>query len=278
MRRAWIPSQCGRDRLRAQFGGHQLALIAYVPFGDPIAQGEAHLDLYGDAGVSILEIGVPTGDPYLDGPEIEGSMRRALAAGVGPRAIAEGLARWRAQREDSSPAMVWMGYPDLDLASIEFAANLGAMDGLLIVDEHKRADFGEFGQALDSLGVAHCVFVSWDATEDELRAAHAATGYVMVQARPGPTGTSRRPSIPGRQVAQVRKSVSDVPVVAGFGIQDATSLRRVAGARVDGVVVGSACVKALCEGGGSALSLLLRSLKEEVSSLSRHSTTRDRDD
>ncbi|MER3452449.1 MAG: hypothetical protein C4321_01980 [Chloroflexota bacterium] len=60
----------GLARLRAQFGQHRLPLIAYVPFGDPLVPGHQYLDVYADAGVSILEVGMPTADPYLDGPEI----------------------------------------------------------------------------------------------------------------------------------------------------------------------------------------------------------------
>lgn len=260
----------GRDRLRAQFGGDHPAIIAYVPFGDPIAQGERHLDAYCDAGVSVLEIGMPTGDAYLDGPEVGGSMRRAFDAGVSPESIAERLARWRARRSGPTPAIVWMGYPKLDLASIAFAANLGAIDGLLIVDEHTRPDGAELAKTLNSVGTAQCAFVSWDATDGELRAASTASGYIMVQARSGPTGTGHPPSVPDRQVDLARRSAPGVPVIAGFGVESAIGLRVVAAAGVDGIVVGSACVRALCEGGASALSLLLKSLVAEASTLPRH--------
>jgi tryptophan synthase alpha chain len=275
MNRVRTPTLTGQDRLRALFGGDHPAVIAYVPFGDPLTQGEQHLDAYCDAGVSVLEIGMPTRDAYLDGPEVGDSMRRALEAGVSPRSIAERLARWRAERGNLAPAIVWMGYPELDLASIEYAADLGAIDGLLIVDEQTRRDATELPQQLEAIGAAHCAFVSWDATEDELRVASTATGYVMVQARPGPTGTGHPPGVPDRQVDLARRSAPGIPVVAGFGVQNAPELRGVAGAGVDGIVVGSACVRALFEGGAPALSLLLESLVAEASMLSCHPAVSD---
>jgi tryptophan synthase alpha chain len=266
----------GQDRLRVLFGGDHPAVIAYVPFGDPLTQGEQHLDAYCDSGVAVLEIGMPTRDAYLDGPEVGDSMRRALEAGSSPRSIAERLARWRAERGNSAPAIVWMGYPELDLASVEFAADIGAIDGLLIVDEQTRPDAAELPQKLKAMGTAHCAFVSWDATDDELRVASTATGYVMVQARPGPTGTGHPPGVPDRQVDLARRSAPGVPVVAGFGVQNALELRGVAGAGVDGIVVGSACVRALSEGRAPALSLLLKSLVAEASRLTRHPAAPDR--
>jgi tryptophan synthase alpha chain len=277
MNRLRTPTLTGQDRLRALFGEDHPAVIAYVPFGDPLTQGEQHLDAYCDAGVSVLEIGMPTRDAYLDGPEVGDSMRRALEAGASPRAIAERLARWRAKRGNPAPAIVWMGYPELDLASIEFAADLGAIDGLLMVDEQIRPDAAELPQKLEEMGTAHCAFVSWDATEDELRAASTATGYVMVQARPGPTGTGHPPGVPDRQVDLARRSAPGIPVVAGFGVQNALELRGVARAGVDGIVVGSACVRALSEGGAAALSLLLESLVAEASMLTRRPTLSDAD-
>jgi tryptophan synthase alpha chain len=257
----------GQERLRAQFG-NQLALIGYVPFGDPDAPGERHLAAYSNSGVSVLEIGIPTADPYLDGPEVRDSMRRAHAAGASPFRIAEGLAQWRAKRRNG-PAIVWMAYPDLSLEAIEYAAGLGVIDGVLIVDETKRPDHRKFAASLAALRVGHCAFVSWAASDAELKRAARATGYVMVQARPGPTGTGNPPGVPARQVAKTRLRAPSVPVVVGFGVEDSATLRRVSSADVDGVVVGSACVKALREGGAAALRSLLRSLATEASALSR---------
>jgi tryptophan synthase alpha chain len=269
MNRAWTPTMSGLERLRAQFTRESPAIIAYVPFGDPVAAAEQHLDVYCDAGVSVLEVGMPTLDAYLDGPEVGDSMRRARVVGATPWSIAEDLGRWRAQRGDTSPAVVWMGYPDLDLSCVKFAASIDAIDGLLIVDEEQRPDAPGLRRELDQLGIAHCTFVSWDVTPLELNMAATATGYVMVQARSGPTGTGNPPGIPDRQVRLARSSAPHIPVVAGFGVQDPAGLRDVAAAGVDGIVVGSACVRALTVGGAPMLDSLLRSLVLEAGTLSR---------
>jgi tryptophan synthase alpha chain len=232
-------------------------VVAYVPLGDPVTGGDAVLDAYRASGVAVLEIGIPTRDPWLDGPEVAGSMRRAIDARVDPGEIARRLARWRAGLPVPSPAIVWFTYPDLPLAEIEHAAGLGAIDGLLLLEEGRHPLSTRVPGFLASLGLAHCAFLPWEPAGDDLRAAERATGYVMVQARPGPTGADRDPEVPVRQVELAREHARGRPVVAGFGIHDAATVRRVIEAGVDGVVVGSACIRALREGGAEGLRDLL---------------------
>ncbi|MER3452450.1 MAG: hypothetical protein C4344_01795, partial [Acidimicrobiia bacterium] len=165
----------------------------------------------------------------------------------------------------------------LDLADVLWAAGIGAVDGVLMVDEAAHPDAAALPAELATVGVGHCVFVSWDVTDIELAASSSATGYVMVQSRPGPTGTKHLPVVPDRQVKLVRGSAPGVPVVAGFGIKDAATLRLVATAGVDGFVTGSAAVKALCDGGPDALDALLRELTTEAASIVRSTPRRAAD-
>src|SRR3982751_5697696 len=96
-----------RDRLAAAFAAGRPALICYLPLGDP-AGGDDLAGLYAECGVDILEIGVPGGDPYLDGPTIAESFRRARRAGVNVRRAGELIAEHRARLP--GVGMVWMTY------------------------------------------------------------------------------------------------------------------------------------------------------------------------
>ena len=254
------PPVTGIERLRAAFGPDRRSLVAYVPLGDPITGGAGVLDTYRDAGVAVLEVGIPTRDPWLDGPEVADSMQRALDAGTDPEMVAEHISRWRAGLDGPSPAIVWFSYPDLPLAAIEHAATLGAIDGLLMLQPWRHPDPDRVPALCSSLGIARCIFLPWEATDADLRAAESATGYVMVQARPGATGADHDPEIPTHQVEQARMHALGSPVVAGFGIHDDATVRRVLTAQVDGVVVGSACIRALREGGAAGLDRLLREM------------------
>jgi tryptophan synthase alpha chain len=232
-------------------------VVAYVPFGDPVTAGDGILDAYLGAGVDVLEVGIPTREPWLDGPEVAGSMARALDAGVDPFLAADRLGRWREGLAGPSPAIVWFSYPELPLAAIERAADRGAIDGLLMLEPWRHPEAAVLPARLAALAVARCAFLSWVPGERELAEASGATGYVMVQARPGPTGADREPEAPSRDVALARAVAPGLPVVAGFGIHDPAGVRRVRAAGVDGVVVGSACVRAIREGGADGLRALL---------------------
>ena len=250
----------GIARLRSAFRPDGAPLVAYVPLGDSAAGDDRLLDTYRDAGVAVMEIGMPTRDPWLDGPEVRSSMHRALDAGVDPRAVAESLARWRASLDGPTPAILWFTYPDLPLAAVVHAASLGAIDALLMLEPWRHPEADRLPALLADLGLAACSFLPWDPSEPDLTAARAATGYVMVQARPGTTGADRASADPTAQVELARRLAPGIPVVAGFGIHDATTVRGVLRSGVDGVVVGSACIRAAREGGARGLDALLREL------------------
>jgi tryptophan synthase alpha chain len=103
-------------------------------------------------------------------------------------------------------------------------------------------------------------------TTDDRRLASAlegATGFVYLISRLGVTGA--RDHVPADLEAQVRRvrSVTRLPVAVGFGI--GTPAQAAAAARyADGVVVGSALMDALAQGGVAALERLTRELASAV--------------
>jgi tryptophan synthase alpha chain len=246
----------GIDTLAARLVPGRPAVVCYVPLGDPLLDPTTMLDAYADAGVDVLEVGIPTPHPWLDGPEVSDSMARALDSGVDAAWVGHLLGEWRAARVargQATPAVLWFGYPDMPLGPIRVAAGTGAIDALLLIDAHRHPEGGSLDQALMAMGVARCAFLPWEPTPDDLRSAATATGYVMVQARPGITGVGGIPGDPRHLVRLARETASGRPVVTGFGVGDPDDVVRVLDAGVDGVVVGSACIRALREGGAEGL-------------------------
>ncbi len=257
------PASTGITALTARFTPGRRAVVCYVPLGDPILEAGAMLDAYADAGVDVLEVGIPTARPWLDGPEVTGSMARALAVGADASAIGRILAGWRRSRARAGrpvPATVWFGYPDIPLDALRDAAAAQAIDGLLLVEPHRHADAAALDRELRAAGVARCAFLPWEPTDLDLHAAAGSTGYVMVQARPGLTGSDGAPADPEPLVRLARDTAPGRPVVAGFGVSTPGDVARIAAAGVDGVVIGSACIRAVREGGREGLRAFLRSL------------------
>ena len=91
-------------------------------------------------------------------------------------------------------------------------------------------------------------------TTDEARAAKIAknaSGFLYYVAVAGVTGTaSADPAMAGPQIAMLKKQ-TDLPIIAGFGIKTPEGAAAMA-AIADGVIVGSALVQAIADGGKPA--------------------------
>lgn len=232
-------------------------LVCYLPVGDPEA-GAASAVRYAEHGVDVIESGLAVLDPALDGPEVRASMRRAVAAGVhgpaGARCLAEQLAG------AGGPAAIWMSYrPDPDDRYLELVASAG-VGGILLPD----ADPAELAARAAAHGLHAVPFLDHDPCADQLTVAREARSYVMLAAAPGVTGARPAVDEDNRDVlAAVRAQGVTAPVVLGFGISGAEHARVAVGLGADGVVVGSACVRA-ARAGAAELDRLLTGLRRAL--------------
>jgi tryptophan synthase alpha chain len=214
------------------------------------------------AGADFVEVGVPFSDPLADGPTIQRTTQAALEQGMTlPRVLA--LIRDAALRV---PVII-MTYLNPVLAYgvdrfVKEAQAAGAA-GVLLTDLPAGADPAVEAAVTNSpLSLIRLVAP----TTDDRRLASAvqgATGFVYLISRLGVTGA--RDQVPADLEANVRRirQVSPVPVAVGFGI--GTPAQAAAAARyADGVVVGSALMEALAQGGVPATERLARELASAV--------------
>jgi tryptophan synthase alpha chain len=258
----------GSARVRHAFdsaaGEGRSALIAYILSGypsetDALAAAEAALA----AGADMLEIGIPFSDPMADGPTIAEAGRAALANGGGLASALRLVAVLR-ERGHGGPLLV-MSYLNPLLATGEHAT-LAALrdagvDGLIVPDLPAGSSPG-LERMANGLGLALCFLVAPNTAPARLDAAiNASTGFVYVVPLFGVTGT-RESVEPGARelIATVRaRAVGRVPVAAGFGLATATQVAELAPA-ADGLIIGSALVAALRDGGSARMGALVRSL------------------
>lgn len=212
-------------------------LACYFPMGDTLFD-DGMRDLYVKAGVDILELGMPTTDPYLDGPDIAAAMARSLAGPIDPFDRLADVSGWLSADADR-PAGVCMAYADLAVERIG-ARTLEALDGILVVGD---AD-GTIATAMASHGVLDCGLVPLDFTPQQAADASTMGGYVMMQASPGTTGP--RPALDSRLgdgIAALRAAGVTRPILAGFGIGTPAQAREAVDGGADGVVIGSMCMR-----------------------------------
>jgi tryptophan synthase alpha chain len=259
------------DRIGAMFGrcraGHEAALVTYVMGGDPdLATSKAMALACVEGGADLLEIGVPFSDPIADGPTIQHAAERALARGTSTADCLEIAAAVRAR---SQTPIALMGYlnPILSHGPERFVADCAAAGvDALIVPDLLPEEAGELGALAAGRGVRMVFLLAPTSTPARIdAAARAATGFLYFVSVTGVTGARRAlPEELGPQVAAVRAR-SPVPVVIGFGISSAEQARALA-PLADGLVVGSAIVQRIAEGGtrdarAARVARFVRSLK-----------------
>jgi tryptophan synthase alpha chain len=248
------------DRLAAAFESGRPALVCYLPIGDP-AGGDDLPELYAECGVDVLEIGVPGGDPYLDGPTIVDSFRRARNAGVNLRTASELIAAHRAELPDVG--MVWMTYPPDDPTGLPDAVVASGVDGFLT--PHAARTYRALGRRLAEDGVRFIHFLEHDPHLKDVQAAvESSSGYLMLQANPGPTGIHPLVLPDNAEVIRMLRRLGlETPITLGVGIGNPEQARQAVEMGADGVVIGSLTVETLLKG-RTALRELLLSLREAI--------------
>ena len=258
----------GAERVRAAFDAAaadgRCALICYVMAGYPTdAEALAAAEAAIAGGADLLEIGVPFSDPLADGPTIADAGRVALAAGGGLPSAAHLVASLRASGH-ATPTLV-MSYLNPLIAAGEHE-RLGALaaagaDGVIVPDLPAGAA-PRLERLAASLGLAFAFLAAPNSSAARLEVAiRASTGFVYVVPLFGVTGARESVAAGARDlVADVRRRAADrTPVAAGFGLSTPAQVTQLA-AVADGLVLGSALVTALKDGGPAALGALVRDL------------------
>ncbi len=229
---------------------HRKALVGFLTAGDPdfdrsLAVAEAAIE----AGLDILEVGLPFSDPTADGPAIQAASRRALDAGMSLPRTLEFVAALRRAHPDL-PLVLFSYYnPVFRYGAGGFLRDMTAAgaDGVLLVDLPPE-ESDELTQAWPD-GALHLIrLVAPTTTPERMRALRGhAGGFVYAISRVGVTGTAQTldTATIRTYLAQVREC-TDMPVCVGFGISTPDDVRALAPA-ADGVVVGSALVRQIAE-------------------------------
>lgn len=231
---------------RSKQQGHG-ALIAYAMAGDPDFQRS--VDVFAacvEGGADILEIGVAFSDPIADGPVIQAASERALKAGSTLRRVLDEVVPAVRARCPQTPLVV-MTYVNVIMAmGEERYAKLARERGVsgTILPDLPPEESLELRAAFDREGVDLIPLCAPTTSPQRAESiAKDARGFVYCVSVAGVTGMrSQLPANLSERLDLVRR-VSPVPVVAGFGISTAEHAR-VVGAHADGVVVGSAIVRA----------------------------------
>ena len=230
---------------------HKKAFIAYLTAGQvSLSNTEKSAHALVQAGVDILEIGLPFSDPIADGPVIQDAMFQSLK---NKNTIDDVFLSISNIKEKTRVPIVLFTYLNPLLAygfeSVAVQAHKAGINSFLIVDlplEHAK----EYQNILRKNNIDMVGLIS--PTTNKQRVINIdknVNSFLYYACRNGTTGV--RHSMPlnyNEKVINI-KSVTNNPLVCGFGI-GSKSLARQAIQYADGFVVGSAFVGAISRGAG----------------------------
>lgn len=239
-------------------------LVAYAMAGDPDLPRS--VDVFAalvEGGADVLELGVAFSDPIADGPVIQGAAERALKAGSTLKRVLDEVVPAVRKRCPQTPLVI-MTYVNVIMAMGEARyaklARERGVSGTILPDlppeesASIRATFDAEGMDLIPL----CAPTTPPARAQAI--AKEGRGFVYCVSVSGVTGM--RADLPpdlSQRLDLVRKA-APVPVVAGFGISTAEQARTLS-VHADGVVVGSAFVRAAHTAGPEAAKALCADIK-----------------
>jgi tryptophan synthase alpha chain len=261
-------SPAGANSIEARFAelrsNKRRALVPYITAGHPSADATVDLlrGLEG-AGADVIELGLPFSDPMADGPIIQASSQRALEQGMNFDRLLDVVARAKVK-----VPLVLFSYLNPVIAAGDDALTRAAdagFAGILLTDLPVGSD-PEREQWVGSGPLAFIRLVAPTTPTERMReiASHG-SGFVYLISRLGVTGVrdDLPPDLPDT-VKRLRDAAT-LPVCVGFGVsrpEQAAAVARIA----DGVVVGSAIVRAAGEGVDKAVSLTT-SLRAAIDSI-----------
>jgi tryptophan synthase alpha chain len=242
-----------RDRFAALAHQGRKALVPYITAGYPTPDRSVELmRALEAAGADVIEVGVPFSDPMADGPVIQASSQAALEQGMTLDRTLD-LVR----QAGLGVPVVLMSYLNPIVAGggdvLDRAAAAG-IHGLLVTDLPVGVDL-KLERWIGAGPLAFVRLVAPTTPDDRMREiGDHGSGFVYLISRLGVTGA--RDDVPDElpdTIGRLRRATS-LPICVGFGISRAGQARRI-GALADGIVVGSAIVRAAGESVAAAATL-----------------------
>lgn len=240
----------GGDRIRQAFeqalSAGRPAVMPYFTLGFPTqAQSLEIIRAIAGAGADLIELGLPFSDPLADGPTIQHSTQVALEQGTTLRRCLEMTAELR--RHGVNQPLILMGYYNpllaYDLKGFARDARASGADGLIVPDlpvEEARP----LQAACAAHGLALVLLAAPNASPARLQSvASHSQGFLYLVSLTGVTGARQELPADLAGFIQRARQHSSLPLAVGFGISTPEQARLV-GQQAEGVIVGSALVKA----------------------------------
>lgn len=237
------------------------ALIGYLPVGYPTVDESiaAAIEL-GNNGADVIELGIPYTDPVMDGPVIQRATEQAIANGFRLKDVFRAV---REITEATDAVVVVMTYwnPVLRYGVENFARDLAQVGGAGIITPDLVPDEASaWFDASDKYGLDRIFLAAISSSTERLHlVSQASSGFVYAVSVMGVTDARSSVNTAAQTLVEDLRAAGAPRACVGLGVSKREHVEEI-GAYADGVIVGTALVKALSEGGPAAVGALTREL------------------
>ena len=243
-------------------------LCCLLPLGDPdLKTSHKLVELYLESGVDVVELVMPSQDPYLDSRQLSQSAMRAIKAESDYFKYFKAIKQIR-QDYPNEPFEV-MTYSDVveGYGVAKFVDGLGDAD----MDAHLLADatviapkiIDQMDPLLETASIYRIRFMPHPFQEDLLPdIAENGRGFMILQSIKDETG--RRPSVmEGNRelIDRVRDTGTRASIMLGYGINNSIRAREAVNLGTDGIIVGSAIFAKIALEDYDGLAQLIKEIK-----------------
>jgi len=223
------------------------ALIAYLPAGFPTIEGSIKImqEMLNN-GVDLVEIGVPYSDPLMDGPVIQQAVDIALHNKTG---IKEVMQIVKEVSQIGKPVLTMSYWSPIEKWGVEkYAQQMNEAGGVGVITPDLPPDESDLWiSATDQNEIDRVFVVAPSSSEERLKlVTNKVTGFVYAASLMGVTGTRTEVSSRAEELVKRIRVHTQLPVAVGLGVSTSEQAHEVA-KFADGVIVGSAFVKAILE-------------------------------
>ena len=217
-------------------------IVPYITVGFPeIDTFKDIASVLVEAGVDMLELGIPFSDPLADGPTIQATSFKALENGVNLSSSLEAVSDLRVL-DDKTP-IIFMGYynPFFKYGIKKFLkdASVIGVDGLIIPDLPSEESM-TLSEECKNVGIHLIPLLAPTSTEQRIEAACSiARGFIYCVSLTGVTGARAGLSANVKRLVDNIRKYTDLPILVGFGVSTKKDVIQI-GKFADGAVVGSA--------------------------------------
>ena len=247
------------------------ALVGYLPAGYPTETGA--IDAFRamvDAGVDVIEVGLPYSDPLMDGPTIQRAVDAALRAGTTTAAVMRTV---EAVAACGVPTLVMTYWNPVERYGVDrFAHDLATAGGCgVITPDLLPEEASPWLGAVDAAAIDPVFLVAPSSSDDRITATAAVCrGFVYAASTMGVTGARDSVGDRAQELVTRTRAVTQLPIGVGLGVSTGAQAGEVA-SYADAVIVGSALVRCLLDAANPQAGLTaLHTLTSELAAGVRH--------